>query len=133
MIEEIGTVPKGSFLVTLDVSLYPNMPIAESIAACAAGLAEFRSGGTEPKNSCILRLLKLVRISNHFMFCGEHYLQISGTATGTRAAPNVAITFMNKFEDTHVYIVCASISRTDGWPVCPCISPSHNLYSAFEH
>ena len=32
-----------------------------------------------------------------------------------------------------LYIVCASISRTDGWPVCPCISPSHNLYSAFEH
>ena len=29
--------------------------------------------------------------------------------------------------------MCASISRTDGWPVCSCISPSINLYSVFEY
>ena len=30
-------------------------------------------------------------------------------------------------------IACASVSCTDGWPVCTCISPSHNLYNACEH
>ena len=104
MLNDIGTVPKGSFLVTLDVvCLYPNIPIAESISACAAGLEEYRPNGTEPRKSSILRLLKLVMMSNHFTFCGKNYLQISGTATGTRAAPNVAITFMNSFEDQFVY------------------------------
>ena len=104
MLNDLGKAPKGSFLVTLDVvSLYPNIPIAESISACAAGLEEYRPNGTEPRNSSILRLLKLVMMSNHFTFCGKNYLQISGTATGTRAAPNVTITFMNKFEDSFVY------------------------------
>ena len=104
MLNDLGKVPKGLFLVTLDVvSLYPNIPIADSISACAAGLESFRPNGTEPRNSSILRLLRLVMLSNHFTFCGKHYLQISGTATGTKAAPNVAITFMNKFEDDFVY------------------------------
>ena len=104
MIEGIKTAPKGSFLVTLDVvSLYPNIPIADSISACAAGLNTYRPVGNEQRNSSILRLLKLVMISNHFTFCGKNYLQISGTATGTKAAPNVAITFMNRFEDNFVF------------------------------
>ena len=104
MLNDLGKVPKGSFLVTLDVvSLYPNIPIADSISACAAGLESFRPNGTEPRNSSILRLLRLVMLSNHFTFCVKHYLQISGTATGTKAALNVAITFMNKFEDDFVY------------------------------
>ena len=93
--------PKGPpslecFITTYVVSLYPNIPIADSIA-------EFRPTGTELRNSSILRLLRLVMISNHFTLCGKHYLPISGTATGTRAALNVAITFMNKFEDKFVY------------------------------
>ena len=88
--------------------LYP--VFAGSIATCAAGLEEFRSGGTEPRNSSILRLLKLVMISYHFTFCGKNYLQISCTATGTRAAPNVATTFMNKFEDTRVYLCSIHLS-----------------------
>ena len=29
-------------------------------------------------------------------------------------------------------IDCALISRTDGWPVSPCISPSHILCSVFS-
>ena len=73
MIEGIKTAPKGSFLITLDVvSLYPNIPIADSISACAAGLNTYRPVGNEPRNSSILRLLKLVMISNHFTFCGKN-------------------------------------------------------------
>ena len=40
---------------------------------------------------------------NKFEFNREHYLQISGTAMGTRVAPSFANTFMGNFEDTHVY------------------------------
>ena len=71
MLSDLGNAPKGSFLVTLDVvSLYPNIPIADSIAACASGLENFRPNGSEPRNSSILRLLHLVMLSNHFTFCG---------------------------------------------------------------
>ena len=40
---------------------------------------------------------------NNFEFCGKHYLQVGGTAMGTKAAPNYAINFMNAFEEKHVY------------------------------
>jgi hypothetical protein len=33
-----------------------------------------------------------------FTFNGDHYLQINGTAMGTKMAPSYANTFMGKFE-----------------------------------
>ena len=40
---------------------------------------------------------------NTFKFYGKNYLQVGGTAMGTRAAPNYAIIFMNALEEDHVY------------------------------
>ena len=45
----------------------------------------------------------MVLTMNNFEFNGEHFLQIGGTAMGTKAAPNYAIISMNWFEDTYVY------------------------------
>jgi hypothetical protein len=35
---------------------------------------------------------------NNFTFNGDHYLQINGSAMGTKMAPSYANTFMGKFE-----------------------------------
>ncbi len=40
---------------------------------------------------------------NNFNFGDKHFLQKSGTAMGTRLAPNYANLFMDDFERQHVY------------------------------
>jgi hypothetical protein len=45
----------------------------------------------------------MVLTMNNFEFNGEHHLQIGGTAMGTKAAPNYAVTTVNHFEQTHKY------------------------------
>lgn len=40
---------------------------------------------------------------NNFEFNGNHYLQVGGTAMGTRVAPTLANLFMARFERLHVY------------------------------
>ena len=51
----------------------------------------------------ICRLLWLVLTKNNFQFNGKHYLQINGTAMGTRVAPTYANLFMADFENRSVY------------------------------
>jgi hypothetical protein len=43
-------------------------------------------------------LLTLVLKHNNFTFNGEHFLQINGTAMGTKMAPSYANIFMGKLE-----------------------------------
>jgi hypothetical protein len=57
-------------------------------------LAKTKKGKQNPSNISIIRLLNMVLIMNNFELNGDHYLQIGGTAMGTRAAPNYAITSM---------------------------------------
>ena len=40
---------------------------------------------------------------NNFTFNGEHYIQIKGTAMGTRMTPNVANVYMGRLENKFVY------------------------------
>ena len=48
-------------------------------------------------------LQSLVLKKNNFQFNGVNYLQIGGTAMGTKVAPSFAITYMGNFEEKHVY------------------------------
>ena len=48
-------------------------------------------------------LLKLVLTWNNFQFDDKHYLQIGGTAIGTKLAPSFANIFMGWFEDKFIY------------------------------
>ena len=43
-------------------------------------------------------MLTMVLRKNNFTFNGDHYLQINGTAMGTKMAPSYANIFMGKFE-----------------------------------
>ena len=70
-------------------------------------LSQFRPASAiplgEPSNTSILHLLKMVLELNNFQFNGKHYLQVGGTAMGTRVAPTLANIFMADFERKYVY------------------------------
>ncbi len=51
----------------------------------------------------IVRLLALVLRYNNFELNDKLYLQISGVAMGTKAAPTIANLHMGEFEDKHIY------------------------------
>ena len=90
-------LPPGSLLVTLDVSsLYTNIPHEEGITACEEYLN--RRELQEPPTADLCELIRLVLTKNSFVFNKTNYLQIHGTAMGTRMAPSYANLFMGKLE-----------------------------------
>jgi hypothetical protein len=56
-----------------------------------------------PSNDTITSLLEHVLTKNNFDFDHKHYLQVGGTAMGTKVAPSFANIFMADFEEQHVY------------------------------
>ena len=74
---EMGKIPDGALLVTLDVlSLYTNIPNHEGLIAVASHLRKDRT--KDPITPYILELLKLVLQSMNFTFNNDHYLQVGG-------------------------------------------------------
>ena len=99
-----GNLPDNTLLVTLDVSsLYTNIPNDIGIQACKEQLSHHRTGSHFPTNDSIITLLEMVLTKNNFNFNTEHFLQVGGTAMGTRLAPSYANIFMDHFERTFVY------------------------------
>ena len=103
-IEQLPTLTGENYLCTIDVtSLYTNIPNDEGIKACEKLLDQLRTDGNPPSNTSITRLLEHVLYLNNFDFNDKHYLQVGGTAMGTRVAPSFANIFMADFEQTWVY------------------------------
>lgn len=107
-LREIDSLSPSALLVSLDVtSLYTNIPNEEGIQACRLSLMKHRQQynvmETEISNDNILALLRMVLTLNNFKFNGKHYLQVGGTAMGTRVAPTFANIFMGYFEDKFVH------------------------------
>ena len=97
-------------LLTIDVSsLYTNIPHNEGLKACRDAL--LTRDRDEPHTWFILTLLRFVLTLNYFAFNDEIYHQISGTAMGTKLAPNYANIFMGKLEQQLI----------DSYPVKPTI------------
>ena len=89
------------WLFAMDVtSLYTNIPHDEGIKVVSEQLSDRVD---MPSKQSILKLLKLVLKCNCFRFNDKFYLQVNGTAMGTRVAPTYAIMFMNWFEKKYVY------------------------------
>ena len=105
ILHNLHPLPEGTLLVTLDVcSLYTNIPTTEGIKAVSNALYKHRtSRRLKPSNASLLGLLKLVLTKNNFVFNGNNYLQVQGTAMGTRLAPSFANLYMGHFEDEFVY------------------------------
>jgi len=103
-IEALPPLTPDSLLCTIDVcSLYTNIPNDEGITACQSILNKYRRTTQAPSNETIIHLLEYVLYMNNFDFNDKHYLQVGGTAMGTKVAPSLANIFMANFEDTHVY------------------------------
>ena len=84
------------------VSLYINIPNLEAIIAILEFLREHRPDCWNPKNDSLIELLKLVLELNNFQFNNENFIQVGGTAMGTRVAPSLANIFMARFEEEHL-------------------------------
>jgi hypothetical protein len=103
LLRESGNLPANTLLVTLDVtSLYTSIPNYEASVAVYKLLREHRDEEDKPANKNLVKMLDMVLKYNNFQFNGTNYLQVGGTAMGTRVAPSLANTFMDDFEHKHV-------------------------------
>jgi hypothetical protein len=107
----LNPLPSNTTLVTMDVtSLYTNIPHSDGIEACNE-IWESRSVKMPPTD-CLVTMLTMVLKKNNFTFNGDHYLQINGTAMGTKMAPSYANIFMGKLEKQ---LLESSIERPLSW------------------
>ncbi len=58
-----------------------------------------RPSAKHPTNESLAKLLDLILKLNNFQFNGENFLQVGGTAMGTRVAPSLANMFMSDLEN----------------------------------
>ncbi|XP_071145419.1 uncharacterized protein [Mytilus edulis] len=106
-IESMNPLAPETLLVTLDVtSLYTYIPHDAGLQSCR-GIWDSRNI-LEPPTECLVQLLTLVLKCNNFTFNGDLYLQINGTAMGTKMAPSYVNIFMGKLEKQ---IIAASLSK----------------------
>lgn len=90
-------IPEDSLLFTMDVaSLYTNIDIQEGIQAVKNLFALHRDIRRPDKE--LLQLLEINLTRNDFVFDGQYFLQIKGTAMGKRFAPAYADIFMADWE-----------------------------------
>ncbi|XP_074828142.1 uncharacterized protein LOC141998984 [Natator depressus] len=92
-LQSIGYLPDNTILATMDVeALYTNIPHKDGLQAVK---------NTIPDNvtaNLVAELCDFVLTHNYFTFGDNVYLQISGTAMGTRMAPQYANIFMTDLE-----------------------------------
>jgi hypothetical protein len=101
IVNALPPLKQGTLLVTIDVSaLYTAIPHREGISACRNALIS--AGNQDCHNWIILRLIHFILNMNHFEFLGKHYVQIHGTAMGTRIGPNYAVIFMSVLEEQFI-------------------------------
>jgi hypothetical protein len=80
-------LPPNTILATIDVtSLYTNIPHYHGLSAMEYFLDQ-RPPQTSPSTSFLVSMAKFTLEKNHFQFEGQNYLQIKGTAMGTRMSP----------------------------------------------
>ena len=95
----LNNLPANSLLVTLDVSsLYTNIPHNEGINACDHFLRKRSISNNSIPSGTICDLIRMILTTNNFIFSDQHYLQIHGTAMGTKMAPSFANLFLGRFE-----------------------------------
>ena len=96
-LQESGPIPPETLLVSLDVtSLYTNIPHEDGIRACKEAWED--RPVKDPPTEILVKLLTLILKCNNFEFKGKHYLQVQGTAMGTKMAPAYANIFMGRLE-----------------------------------
>ena len=94
------SIHNNTWLVTVDVkSLYTNIPNEQGIQACyQAWLEQETKDPQQPPAETLKQLLELVFKLNVFEFNNEYYLQLFGTAMGSKLAPAYANVLMGQLE-----------------------------------
>ncbi len=93
----LGRLPPNAWLIVADVTaLYTNIPHKDGRDAIERVLNS-RDPTENPSTESLLDLLDLILKCNNFDFNWKHYLQVNGTAMGTRVAPKYANLFMADF------------------------------------
>ena len=106
IIRKLPTQSNDAILVSADVSsLYTNIPHNEGIEACKHYMKKYKHELPEftPNEGIIHMLLLFVLENNYFQFLNQIYLQIMGTAMGTKVAPPYAALFLGLLEETHIF------------------------------
>ena len=94
-LSEHDDIPPDTILVTLDVtSLYTNIPHEDGLVALRSHLNDQNC----PSVDAIVALVRFILSHNYFLFQDQFFLQKSGTAMGTRMAPQYANLFMGRLE-----------------------------------
>ena len=98
---KLPPLPKNIFLVSVDISsLYTQIPHEEGIQTVMEFLEKHRDilPPQTPKDHIIKNFLYLILKNNYFKFLDKFFLQIEGTAMGTKVAPPYANIFLAKIE-----------------------------------
>ena len=100
-LDDLKELPPGSLLVKLDVSsLYTNIPHKEGIEACRKGLnSSGHLSRSRLKTESICDLMRMILTMNNFEFDNNHFIQLHGTAMGTRMATAYANLCMGDLEE----------------------------------
>ena len=110
---ESTKVKNRTFLVSMDVtSLYTNIPQNEGIDTVCKAYENFYKESPPIPTHYLREMLRLILKENSFQFCGKHYLQIHGTAMGTKMAVSFANIFMAKIETE---ILSKSVFKPTVW------------------
>ena len=106
-------VNKNTFLVSMDVtSLYTNIPHEEGITSVCKAYDNFHNNNPPIPTPYLREMLTLILKENSFQFNGKNYLQIHGTAMGTKMAVAFANIFM---ADIETQIVSQSVVKPTVW------------------
>ncbi|KAM7176581.1 uncharacterized protein RBU57_002185 [Macrochelys suwanniensis] len=92
-LQSIGDLPDNTILATMDVeALYTNIPHNDGLQAVRNSIPDTTTA------NLVAELCDFVLTHNYFTFGDNIYLQVSGTAMGTRMAPQYANIFMADLE-----------------------------------
>ena len=88
--------------MTVDVkSLYTCIPYKVGIQACTEALRKTKeSNPNQPDTETLIKSLEIFLEYNTFEFDGKCYIQLQGTAMGTKLAPAYANIFMGKLKQS---------------------------------
>ena len=94
------SIPQNSTLVSIDVSsLYTNIPHRDGIEACIHALNNDQNPDPlRPPVEILTEMLNIELKNNVIDFNGDFFLQLQGTAMGTKMAPAYANLFMGSIE-----------------------------------
>ena len=103
LLESLPPLPENAIIVTADVTLlYTNIPREEDIESVLHYMKLHANTlpPCAPSPHTIGILLETILKNNNLSFMDKHFLQLVGTAMGTKAAPPYANIFMGHHEET---------------------------------